>query len=392
MNLFDGILDAVISPAGLRRLRAGHLWIYGGDITDEPDGYGLPVVRVLDPARKQVGWALYSAKSQIRLRMLSRDSALPGPGFFSQRLESAVGRRRHARRSGAACRLVYGEADLLPSVIVDRYGEHVVLQTLSAGADALKPLLVEWLAANLKPASILERNDVKARLLEGLPGKRGLLWGTPCDRAEIAENDVRFLVDLAGGQKTGFYLDQAENRLAARTYASGRALDCFTNTGAFALHFARCCTSVLAVDTSTEALAAGRINAALNGINNVEFREANVFDLLRELDRSGEQFDTICLDPPAFAKNRQAVPSARGGYKEINLRAMKLLKPEGVLVTSSCSYHLGEWDFAQLLVEASLDLRRPVQVLEKRSQASDHPILAGMPETHYLKCFILRVL
>jgi 23S rRNA (cytosine1962-C5)-methyltransferase len=293
---------------------------------------------------------------------------------------------------GSASRLVFGEADLLPSIIVDRYADYLVLQTLSAGADALKPMLVSILQEILHPSGILERNDVKARLLEGLDECRGVLCGSIPELVEITEGDVRFLVDLSGGQKTGFFLDQSENRIAARSYASGRVLDCFTNTGAFALHFARRAESVLAADVSRDSLERARKNAALNGCRNVEFREANVFDLLRDLERAGENFDMVCLDPPAFAKNRGSLAAARGGYKEINLRAMKLLKPEGILVTSSCSYHLVEPEFAELIEEAAHDARRYAQILERRSQSRDHPILAGMPETHYLKCFILRLL
>jgi 23S rRNA (cytosine1962-C5)-methyltransferase len=244
----------------------------------------------------------------------------------------------------------------------------------------------------VNPRGILERNDVKARLFEGLDETRGLLMGSVPDQAEISEGGVRFLVDLATGQKTGFFLDQSENRIAARRYAKGRALDCFTNTGAFALHFARNCTRVLAVDVSRESLEQARRNADLNGAASISFQEANVFDFLRQLEREGERFDTICLDPPAFAKNRSALASARSGYKEINLRALKLLSPEGILVTSSCSYHLPESAFEELIQEAAHDAHRYIQILEKRAQANDHPILATMPETHYLKCFILRAI
>jgi 23S rRNA (cytosine1962-C5)-methyltransferase len=244
----------------------------------------------------------------------------------------------------------------------------------------------------MRPCGILERNDVKTRRLEGLEESRGILWGNVPDQVRIEEDGVSFLVDLNAGQKTGFFLDQSQNRLAAREYVSGRALDMFTNTGAFALHFAARCESILAVDLGRDSLEQGKRNAALNQVANIEFREGNAFDTLKELDRTGERFDVVCLDPPAFAKNRSALPGALGGYKEINLRAMKLLNPEGILVTSSCSYHLSETAFFNLIQNAARDAHRYVQVLERRSQAFDHPILAGMPETHYLKCFILRVL
>jgi 23S rRNA (cytosine1962-C5)-methyltransferase len=304
----------------------------------------------------------------------------------------AIERRRQRLNPEGACRLIFGEADLLPSIVVDRYGNYLVLQTLSSGADAIKNLVVEILRDLLNPAGILERNDVKARALEGLAETSGILWGEAPGQVQILEAGIRFQVDLLHGQKTGFFLDQSDNRIAAEAHASGRCLDCFTNTGAFALHFARRCESVTAVDVSAPSLAQARANADLNDMKNVEFQEGNVFDYLRERERAGDRFTTICLDPPAFAKNRGALPAARGGYKEINLRAMKLLGPEGVLITSSCSYHLSEEDFLALLVQASQDARRPVHIMERRAQSADHPILLGMPETHYLKCFILRIL
>jgi 23S rRNA (cytosine1962-C5)-methyltransferase len=381
---------AQISAAGVRRVRGGHLWIYAGDLQREPAEGNPAIVRVTDPAGNFVGYAFYSRKSQIRLRLFSRDPEPPSPEFFRTGILNSIARRRAIFVS--ACRLVFGEGDLLPGIIIDRYGECLVLQTLSSGADALKPLLVDILREALSPAGILERNDVKARRLEGLEEIRGILWGAVPDEIEITEEGTRFAVDLLRGQKTGFFLDQSQNRIAARRYASGDALDCFTNTGGFALQFARNCRSVLAVDISSDSLLLARRNSELNGFHNVEFVEANVFDYLRELESAGRLFDTICLDPPAFAKNRKALPGARSGYKEINLRALKLLKPEGILITSSCSYHMLEADFFELLCEAARDCRRYIQVIERRGQASDHPVLAGMPETHYLKCFFLRVL
>lgn len=389
MNPF-AIDHAQISAAGVRRVRGGHLWIYAGDLQREPAEGNPAIVRVTDPAGNFVGYAFYSRKSQIRLRLFSRDPEPPSPEFFRTGILNSIARRRAIFVS--ACRLVFGEGDLLPGIIIDRYGECLVLQTLSSGADALKPLLVDILREALSPAGILERNDVKARRLEGLEEIRGILWGAVPDEIEITEEGTRFAVDLLRGQKTGFFLDQSQNRIAARRYASGDALDCFTNTGGFALQFARNCRSVLAVDISSDSLLLARRNSELNGFHNVEFVEANVFDYLRELESAGRLFDTICLDPPAFAKNRKALPGARSGYKEINLRALKLLKPEGILITSSCSYHMLESDFFELLCDAARDCRRHIQVIERRGQASDHPVLAGMPETHYLKCFFLRVL
>jgi 23S rRNA (cytosine1962-C5)-methyltransferase len=392
LNPFTINCQAQITAAAVRRIRKGHLWIYAGEVEKEPAQEDPAIVQVVDPARNILGYAFYSRQSQIRLRFFSRDPEPPSPDLFRARIKKSVARRRALFGEASACRLIFGEGDLLPGIIADRYGDYVVLQTLSSGADAIKPLLVDILKEEIQPKGILQRNDVKARRLEGLEEIRSVLWGTVPDEVQIIEDGIRFVVDLLGGQKTGFFLDQSQNRITARKYASGRALDCFTNTGAFALQFAPRCESVTAVDISSDSLALARRNCALNGINNVDFIAANAFDFLRETEGAGQLFDIICLDPPAFAKNRKALPGARSGYKEINLRAMKLLKPEGILITSSCSYHMSESDFFDLLCEAARDCHRFIQVLERRSQAGDHPVLAGMPETHYLKCFFLRAL
>jgi 23S rRNA (cytosine1962-C5)-methyltransferase len=280
---------------------------------------------------------------------------------------------------------------LIPSLIIDRYNDVFVMQNLSQGTEAVKSLLVELLVEEFAPRAVIERNDVKVRSLEGLELASGLLYGSAPDELEILQQGIRFLVAPLAGQKTGSFLDQRENRLAARELAHGRALDCFTFNGAFALHLAGVCETVTGIDISSDAIAIAQRNAELNQISNVEFREANVFDALRELEQAGERFDTIVLDPPAFAKNRASVKPAARGYKEINLRALKLLNPGGVLVTCTCSYHMSEEMFLDLLAEAANDARRRVQIVEKRTQSSDHPILLGMPETYYLKCVLLRV-
>jgi 23S rRNA (cytosine1962-C5)-methyltransferase len=387
-------IEAVVavSPAGLRRIRQGHLWVYTSDVTRDLERPGAPIVRVVDHHDKTVGYAFHSPSSQIRLRLLTVGDEVPTAELFRRRVAGAIARRVPAGARGAR-RLVFGEADLLPSIIVDRYADFLVVQTLSSGAEALKSFLVDVLRDAVRPvAGIVERNDVRARLLEGLQQRKEVLWGSVPDSIEIEEAGVVFFVDIRGGQKTGFFLDQSENRVVSAGYVTGRALDCFTNTGAFALQFSARCQSVLGVDVSGESLDQGRRNAERNGRTNVEFREANAFDLLRDFDRAQERFDAVCLDPPAFAKNRMALRGARAGYKEINLRAMKILRPDGVLITSSCSYHLSEEDFLELLVQAARDAHRYVQIVERRSQAHDHPVLSSMPETHYLKCFILRVL
>jgi 23S rRNA (cytosine1962-C5)-methyltransferase len=384
--------QAQITAAAVRRIRRGHLWVYAGEMEREPSGSAPAIVQVVDAASNILGYAFYSRQSQIRLRFLSRDPDPPTPEFLRNQIRNSIARRAGFSSAGSACRLVFGEGDLLPAIIVDRYDAYLVLQTLSSGAEAIKSTLVDILRDLLSPAGILERNDVKARRLEGLEEIQSVLWGDVPNETEISEDGTRFLVDLRRGQKTGFFLDQSQNRIAAGKYASGRALDCFCNTGAFALQFARRCESVLAVDISPDSLLLARRNSGLNSIRNIDFVVGNVFDFLREMETSGQSFDTICLDPPAFAKNRKSRAGARSGYKEINLRALKLLRPEGILITSSCSYHMSESDFFDLLCEAAHDSHRHIQVIERRGQASDHPVLAGMPETHYLKCFFLRAL
>jgi 23S rRNA (cytosine1962-C5)-methyltransferase len=381
-----------ISPRAVGRLRQGHLWIYTGDITREPPGASPAFVRVVDKSENLLGYAFYSRNSQIRLRLFSRAEEIPTPELLRSRIEKAVARRGAPWKEGSACRLVFGEGDLLPAVIVDRYNRYLVLQTLSYGADSIKPYITDALRELVQPSGILERNDAKSRRLEGLETVQGILYGEVPEEVEIEESGVRFLVNMRAGQKTGFFLDQSRNRISCSRYAFGRALDCFTNTGAFALHLSRSCEDVLAVDISPSSLSLAKRNRDLNAFQNVHFDEANVFDYLRELENSGQSFDTICLDPPAFAKNRRSFPAAYKGYKEINLRAIKLLRPEGVLITSSCSYHLSEPDFFNVLREAAGDARRHLQIIERRGQAPDHPVLAGVPETQYLKCFFLRVL
>jgi 23S rRNA (cytosine1962-C5)-methyltransferase len=397
-----------ITPTGVGRIRKGHLWIYAGDVQKEPEQADPVFVHILDPAGNGMGYAFYSRLSQIRLRLFSREGEPPTEELLRTRVAASVARRGdHGRcpaKGGAAKgkseeasarRIVFGESDLLPGVVADRYGDIIVLQTLSRGADALKSLLAEILHEVAGPSGILERNDVRTRHLEGLEDSCSVLWGKVPDEVEIAEGGVRFIVDPLNGQKTGFFLDQRENRIAAARMASGKTLDCFTGSGGFALHFAgqaERCKSVLAVDISADAIRQAERNRRLNGFANLRFEEANVFDFLREQERAGETFDTICLDPPAFAKNRKAVAGARSGYKEINLRALRLLKPEGVLVTSSCSYHMPEAELLDLIRDAARDCRRHIQIIERRGQADDHPVFGGMPETSYLKCFFIRAL
>lgn len=380
-----------ITTRGAKRVRQGHLWVYRSDVREAGDAVGGAIVRAVDDAGNFVGQAFYSDRSEIALRFLTTNEQQIDREWWRARLLRCAQSRAIIARETNAYRLVYSEGDLLPSLIVDVYDDVLVLQTLSQGTEELKGLLTELLTEEFKPRAIIERNDARVRQLEGLEQRSGVLYGEAAEEIEINQHGVRFVVSPLGGQKTGAFLDQRENYGAARRVAHGRALDCFTFNGGFALHIAPACENVVAIDISADALAAAQRNAELNGAENIEFREANVFDALRELESAGERFDTIVLDPPAFAKSRATVKSAVRGYKEINLRALKLLNPGGVLVTCSCSYHMSEDLFFELITEAAVDARRRVQVVERRSQSSDHPVLLGVPETHYLKCVIARV-
>jgi 23S rRNA (cytosine1962-C5)-methyltransferase len=383
-----------VNKRGADRVRQGHLWIYRSDVVDV-QAKGGAVVAVKDERGNFVGQALFSDSSQIALRFLTQTDEDIDRDWWRRRITEGANRRNISPDTNAY-RLIYSEGDLLPSLIVDRYADVFVLQTLSQGTDAVKSLLIEILVEEFKPRAVIERNDARVRTLEGLPLMAGLVYGDAPAELEILQHGLRFHVEPLGGQKTGSFLDQRENRLAARAAAQstnrGRALDCFTFNGAFALHLASVCEHVTGVDISGDAVAAAQRNAALSGMTNVEFREANVFDLLREMETASERFDVIVLDPPAFAKNRASLKAAVRGYKEINLRALKLLNPGGVLITCTCSYHVSEELFLEIIAQAALDAHRRVQLIEKRMQATDHPVLVGMPETYYLKCVIAKVI
>jgi 23S rRNA (cytosine1962-C5)-methyltransferase len=381
----------IVTRRGEVRARSGHPWIFRSDVARAD---GVPpgaVVRVLAPNGRTLGFAFYSSQSEITLRMVERSDAL-SPTFVRDRLIAARAWRETLAPGAEACRIVHGEGDGLPSLVVDRYREYLVVQTLSQATEALKADIVSVLALLFHPRGILERNDPRVRAFEGLPAQVGVLQGEVPETVTVSEDGVRFEADLWRGQKTGLFLDQRENHAMARGYARGRVLDAFTYNGGFGLHVAARSDEVLAVDVSADAVARVQRNAALNGIGNVTAREANVFDLLRDLDDRGERFDTVILDPPAFAKSKSAVEKARRGYKEINLRALKILTPGGCLVTCSCSYHVHEADLEAVLAAAAADAGAVVSVVEKRRQARDHPVLLGVPETYYLKCFVLRKL
>lgn len=380
-----------ITHRGEERARSGHPWIYKSDIA-KTDASGGDTVRVLGTRGRIVGQAFYSDRSEISLRLLTRGDVAVDRALWRSRLAQAIRFRESLHIDATAYRLVHGEADLLPSLIVDRYGDYLVMQALSQGVDRLLPDFAQLFVELLQPAGILARNDPRVRLLEGLEQRVDVLHGTVPDQIEIREGTVSYLVDPYRGQKTGLFLDQRENRIAAAQYARGRLLDAFSYNGGFALALAPQCEEVTAIDISEDAVARIRMNAERNGLANVQARAMNVFDELRELERRGERFDTIVLDPPAFAKNKASLQKALSGYNEINLRALKLLAPGGFLVTCSCSYNVSEGDFAEVLASAAVDAHADVAVVEKRMQGRDHPVLMTVPETYYLKCFILRKL
>jgi 23S rRNA (cytosine1962-C5)-methyltransferase len=382
-------VTVTINRRGEDRISSGHPWIYRSDLVEVRAEGGQPVL-VQGPRRVPLGYALYSDRSEIALRMLSRGGEAPTVDTWRARLDAAVAYRESLRIDATAYRLVHGEADRMPGLVVDKYGDYLVLQALVQGVDRLLPALTQVLIDRLKPAGILARNDPRVRLLEGLEQQVVVLHGAVPDVIEVREGKVTYAVDPFKGQKTGLFLDQRENRVAAASYARGRALDAFSYNGGFALALAAVCDEVTAVDISEDAVARITANAARNGLTNVQARTMNVFDELRELERRGERFDTIVLDPPAFAKNKAAVAKALSGYKEINLRALKLLRPGGFLMTCSCSYNVSESMFADVLASAAVDAQADVAVVEKRMQSRDHPVLMTVPETYYLKCFVLR--
>jgi 23S rRNA (cytosine1962-C5)-methyltransferase len=378
-----------VTPRGEERIQNGHFWVYRADVSG---GHAEPgaVVRVLNPGGRFLARAFYSDRSQITLRILTRHDIPVDRRFWRSRLAQAIAFRDRLAIDATAFRLVHGEGDLIPSLVVDRYGDYISLQTLSQGTDRLLPEVTGLLVELLEPRGIIARNDPRVRLLEGLEQTVGVQHGEIPDTVTVREGTVEYEVDLRHGQKTGAFLDQRENRAAAAQYVSGRMLDCFSYAGGFALQLAPRVEEVTALDISDEATSLVVRNAARNGLSNVRARTTNVFDELRTLERIGERFEAIVLDPPAFAKSKAAIPKALSGYKEINLRALKLLVPGGFLITCSCSYHVNEAAFAEVIFDAALDARVEVSVVEKRMQGRDHPVVLGMPETYYLKCFILR--
>jgi 23S rRNA (cytosine1962-C5)-methyltransferase len=400
-----------ISPRGVTRLKSGHVWVYRSDIASADAVAPGSVVTVTDSRGKTLGTALYSSSSQIAIRMIAREAVNDFPALLRQRIQAAIAYRDTFIKPGDgetnAYRVVFSEADFLPGLIVDRYNDILSLQILTQAVDdeMVRKAIVSALVEQFKPGagvslSIVERVDPRVRELETLPPRAsGLLHGTRT-ATTFALNGIQFHYDALEGQKTGAFLDQRENYAAAAQYAHGEALDVFCYQGGFALHLASKCSQVTGVDSSRPALEVADQNAALNretsdtkGIlkNEFEWIEANAFDLLKDYAAESRHYDTIVLDPPAFAKTKRDLDAALRGYKELNLRALKMLRPGGILVTCSCSYHVGQSDFLEMLGAAALDAHRSLRLVEVRGQAKDHPVLLNVPETSYLKCVVASV-
>jgi 23S rRNA (cytosine1962-C5)-methyltransferase len=400
-----------ISARGVARLQGRHPWVYRSDVAesnlevnDVPPG---SLVRVLDLRGKFLGTALYSSSSQIAIRMISHGSVADLSALVAERIRAAISYRKELVSNTDAYRIIFSEGDFLPGLIVDRYNDVLCLQILTQAMDAahVRAAIVQTLREEVQPAGIVERVDARIRELEQLPPLPSrMLWGEKSSTVFNMNGGVRFEYDGLEGQKTGAFLDQRENYAAAAQYAHGEALDVFCYQGGFALHFSvnsaahsalhsalhppGKCSSVTGVDSSRPALEMAEKNAALNG-RELEWIEANAFDLLREYAAANRRYDTIVLDPPAFAKTKRDLEKALGGYKELNLRAMKMLRPGGILVTCSCSYHVGAADFFEVVADAARDAHKSFRVIENRGAAKDHPMLLNVPETSYLKCLIL---
>jgi 23S rRNA (cytosine1962-C5)-methyltransferase len=381
-----------VNRKGANRIASGHPWVFSSDVLDRGQATGGQAVVVADPTGAALGTAHYSGASQISLRLLSERVEPIDRAFYLRRIATAEAHRKRVVEDSEAYRLVHGEGDQLPGLVIDRYGDYLTLQTLDQGMDGAKAEIVSCLEELFAPKGIAERNDAAVRKREAMLLHSGVVAGEVPETVAVRMNGLKLHCDLLHGQKTGIFLDQRENYIAAARYGRGRALDCFTSTGGFALHLAARCESVEAVDSSEAALATARMNCDTNGIRNVELREADVFELLAGYAHAHRRFDIVVLDPPAFAKSRQSLEAAIRGYGEINRRALELLGSGGILVTCSCSHHLSEAALLEIVAKASLDTGRKLRVLERRMQAQDHPVLLTVPETLYLKCLILEVI
>jgi len=385
-----------VSPRGAARLKSGHVWVYRSDIVSSDSALPGSVIRVTDHRGKPLGTALYSSSSQIAIRMISSETIADFTALLGQRIANAIAYRQPLVRDTEGYRVVFSEADFLPGLIVDRYNDILSLQILTQAMDidSVRLTVLAELTARLRPASIMERVDPRVRELETLPARAsGLLQGEKSSTT-FAMNGIQFRYDALEGQKTGAFLDQRENYSASAQYAKGDALDVFCYQGGFALHLAPRCAHVTGIDSSRAALEVAEQNAALNRDESpleIEWIEANAFDLLKDYSSSSRRYDTIVLDPPAFAKSKRDLDAALRGYKELNLRALKMLRPGGILISCSCSYHVSQTNFLEMLADAALDARRTLRLIEVRGQAKDHPVLLNVPETAYLKCIIAHV-
>lgn len=384
MDYTEQLLPIVrVNRKASSRLTNGHPWIFRSDILEADGAQPGDVVRVVDERNRPLCQAHYSSTSQIALRRL------PDTLEWRAALTAALGFRQRHVTDSEAYRLVHAEADFLPALIIDRYGEYFTLQALDQGMDRATPEIIKALIELFHPLGVVARNDAAVRTQESLARETRVLDGEIPGRITVRMNGLVFHADLQHGQKTGIFLDQRENYIAAARYAHGRALDCFTSSGGFALHMAARCNHVEGIDSSGRAIAAAGENQSANNIANVEFREADVFDWLAG-QTPDRRYETIVLDPPAFAKSRKQLDRALGAYKEINLRALKVLSPGGILVSCSCSHHVSEAELLAIIAQAALDTHRTLRVLERRTQSQDHPILLTVPETHYLKCLIFE--
>ena len=402
LNDKNALPAVVVSRRGAERLRAGHVWVYRSDVVQENGAGPGSLVRVVDDRKRLLGCGFYSSASQIALRLISDKAVADVDRLVRDRIRAAIAYRERFVHDTSAFRVIFSEGDFLPGLIVDKYNDILSVQVLTQAmdGDAMRQTVVSELVDALHPRAIVERVDARVRKLEQLAEKQTEVIFLASDdgsgepslhgKTEFQLNGVRFLYDAMAGQKTGAFLDHRENYAAAAQFARGDALDVFCYQGGFALHLAKTCDKVTGVDSSRPALEAAEQNAQLNG-HEIEWIEGNAFDLLRDYSDAGQQYDCVVLDPPAFAKSKRDLETALRGYKELNLRALKMLRPGGILVTCSCSYHVGAAELMEAVAAAALDSHRIIRILENLGAAKDHPIVLGIPETSYLKCFILHV-
>jgi 23S rRNA (cytosine1962-C5)-methyltransferase len=380
----------ILSPKGFAWFQKGHPWVFRNDLEKIQEAAPGSVVTLEKKNGAFLAQGFYSDRSKIAFRLVSRSPERIDAKFWRDRLEKAQSYRQRVVETTNAYRLFYGESDGIPSLVIDRYADCFVLQTLSQGAENILPVILDLLQDLYRPASLLLRNDLSVRELEGLSLEKKMIWGEKPEKIEVFEGRIRYQADLWNGQKTGAYLDQRENRRVAANFLKGSVLDAFCYHGLFALHAARNCLQVKGIDSSQEAIDQARSNAHLNGFTNLEFLKENVFDFLKEAVKNGQRYDGIILDPPAFAKSKENVSGAIRGYKELNLRACQLLHSGGLLITSSCSYNLSEAKFVEILKECERESASTFRLIEKRTQSADHPILLTFPESFYLKCLVLE--